>query len=140
MAPLVVSHHLVLPDDMKGSHSKTAVHAFKATAAHRPHAGAAPHPSSPARIVTLCSSARSVSLLPLVRRRAAVFWFILKKTDVLCHTRTVRPRVAGNLGLFARPCYRLLFPVKTGKDRGENGGLESAAAKRIGWKSSSVRR
>lgn len=46
----------------------------------------------------------------------------LKKTDIHRHTRTARQQVGGNLCLFVRLCYHLLFPVKTGKDRGENGG------------------
>lgn len=45
----------------------------------------------------------------------------LKKTDIHYHTRTARQQVGGNLCLFVRLCYHLLFPVKTGKDRGENG-------------------
>lgn len=46
----------------------------------------------------------------------------LKKTDIHCHTRTARQQVGGDLSLFVRLCYHLLFPVKTGKSRGENGG------------------
>lgn len=46
----------------------------------------------------------------------------LKKTEVHRHTRTAWQQVGGNLCLFVCLCYHLLFPVKTGKDRGENGG------------------
>lgn len=47
----------------------------------------------------------------------------LKKTDIHYHRRTARQQVGGNLSLFVRVCYHLLFPVKTGKDRGENGAV-----------------
>lgn len=47
----------------------------------------------------------------------------VKNADILCHTRTAWQRVGGNLCLFVWLCYHLLFPVKTGKDRGENGGV-----------------
>lgn len=53
-----------------------------------------------------------------------VFWYVwalspLKKTDDHCRTRTARQQVGGTLCLFAPPRYHFLFPVKTGKDRGE---------------------
>lgn len=56
-----------------------------------------------------------------------VFFYVwargpLKKTEVHRHTRTAWQQVGGNLCLFVCLCYHLLFPVKTGKDRGENGG------------------
>lgn len=36
---------------------------------------------------------------------------------------TARQQVGRSPCLFVRLCYHLLFPVKTGKDRGENGGV-----------------
>lgn len=50
-------------------------------------------------------------------------WDPLKKTDTDCHMRTARQQVGRSPCLFVRLCYHLLFPVKTGKDRGENGGV-----------------
>lgn len=82
-------------------------------------------------------------MLTLVPDSECMFSYVrtrgpLKKTDIRCHTRTARQQVGGNLCLFVRLCYHLLFPVKTGKERGENGGLESAALMCVGWRSSSV--
>lgn len=91
----------------------------KARASRRPHA----HTHAP----------DSECMFSYVRTRGP-----LKKTDIRCHTRTARQQVGGNLCLFVRLCYHLLFPVKTGKERGENGGLESAALMCVGWRSSSV--
>lgn len=54
-----------------------------------------------------------------------------------------RLQVGGGLRLFVRPCYRLLFPVKTGKGEKKKGeGLrawKNAALMCVGLRSSSVR-
>lgn len=63
-------------------------------------------------------SEHSLWYISYARTRASI-----KKIDIFCHTRTAWQQVEGNLCLFMRLCYHLLFPVKTGKDRGENGGV-----------------
>lgn len=97
--------------------------------------------------VCVCTSVRHSGLMSMfVLGRECCFFFLyvraqgpLKKTDGHRHTRTTWPQVGGNLCLFVRLCYHLLFPVKTGKDSGKNGGLESAALMCVGPRSSSAR-